>query len=365
MRILVFPKDDNPYQSLLYDAMRGLGVRVTYLGRGTPSHSLNILLLPLEVTLRRLFGARLIHLHWARPFTFPGASRFLTVRRFAEFWFVSWLRACRVLGVRIVWTAHNVLPLYPLFADDVGARRALVLASDLVVVHSDSALASLTELGMVPRRAVVIPHGPFAPDRPPASLRKPGSSGGPCRFLFIGRVEEYKGVDDLLEAFVSMPGNVAAHLTVAGQCIDPRLQSRLLEFADRPEASVIIGPDLLPEGKLTELLAAADVVVLPFRRITTSGSVMLALSHGRPLIVPGMPAFAEFPDTAVIRYEGSTDGLSAAMTGIATADRSVLAKMSQAALEYAYRLSWYDIASRTEAEMTAVLRTRVPDRRSP
>lgn len=355
MKILVFPRDDNPYQSLLYNEMYRLGVRITYLGQGTPSHSLNILLLPLETAVRRICGARLVHLHWARPFTFPGASRFRAVRQIAEYWFLFWLWTCQVLGMHIVWTAHNVLPLYPLFADDVAARRALVLASDLVLAHSDLALASLGDLGIVPRRSAVIPHGPFAPDRPAASLRIPGSEKGPCRFLFIGRVEEYKGVDDLLSAFVSMPKNVAAHLTVAGQCNDLHLQSRLLEFSERPEASIIIGPDLLPEGRMTELLAAADVVVLPFRRITTSGSVILALSHGRPLIVPDMPALGDLPDTAVIRYDGSINGLSGAMTRIAMADTSILAKMSESAIGYAYRLSWRDIASKTQSEITAIL----------
>jgi glycosyltransferase involved in cell wall biosynthesis len=358
MKILVFPRDENPYQKLLYNEMYRLGVRVTYLGQGTPSHSLNILLLPLEIAVRRICGARLVHLHWARPFTFPGASRFRTVRRMAEFWFLFWLRTCQMLGMHIVWTVHNVLPLYPLFVDDVAARRALVLASDLVLVHSDLALASLADLGIIPRRSAVIPHGPFAPDRPAASLRIPGSEGGPCRFLFIGRVEEYKGVDDLINAFASMPRSVAAHLTVAGQCNDPRLRSRLVEFSKRPEASIIVGPDLLPEGRMTELLAAADVVVLPFRRITTSGSAMLALSHGRPLIVPDMPALADLPDTAVIRYDGSINGLSGAMTRIAMADRSILAKMSDSALGYAYRLSWREIASKTECEMTAILTTK-------
>jgi len=51
MRILVFPRDDlNPYQRLLYDEMGRLGARVTYLGRLTPSHTLNLLLLPAELT---------------------------------------------------------------------------------------------------------------------------------------------------------------------------------------------------------------------------------------------------------------------------------------------------------------------------
>lgn len=358
MKILAFPRDENPYQCILYNEMGRLGVRVTYLGQWTPSHSLNILLLPLEIAIHRICGTRLVHLHWTSPFTFPGGSRFKTVRRMARFWFLFWLKICRMLGMHLVWTAHNVLPLHPIFDDDVAARRALVLASDLVLAHSHSALANLAEMVMVPRRSAVVPHGPFAPDRPAASLRTPGADGGPCRFLFIGKVVEYKGVDDLLDAFVSMPGSVAAHLTVAGQCHDPDLQSRLVKFAERSDVSILIGPDRLSQDKVTELLAAADVVVLPFRRITTSGSAMLAVSHGRPLIVPDMAALADLPDSAVIRYDRSIEGLGVAMARIATIDRTMLGEMSECALEYAYRVSWQDIAAKTESEMSAIFSAR-------
>lgn len=257
--------------------------------------------------------------------------------------------------MHLVWTAHNVLPLFPLFADDMTARRALVRTSDLVLAHSESALNSLAEMGMAPRRSAVIPHGPFAPDKPVASLRVPGSDQGPCRFLFIGRVEEYKGVDDLLSAFDSMPNNVASYLTVAGQCPDSRLQARVLEYSGMLNASIIVGPDRLSEARMTELIAAADVVVLPFRRITTSGSVMLALSHGRPVIVPDVPTLADLPDAAVVRYDGSISGLTSVMTQMAMTDRSILVKMSESALQYAYRLSWQDIASETKSEMVAIL----------
>ena len=76
MKILVFPRDDNPYQSLLYDEMYRLGVRITYLGQGTPSHSLNILLLPLETAVRRICGARLVRFALGTPVYFPWCVSF-------------------------------------------------------------------------------------------------------------------------------------------------------------------------------------------------------------------------------------------------------------------------------------------------
>ena len=58
MKVLVLPRDANPYQGLLYGEMQRLGVQVIYLGELTPIQTLNVLLLPLEVMARRLAGAR-------------------------------------------------------------------------------------------------------------------------------------------------------------------------------------------------------------------------------------------------------------------------------------------------------------------
>jgi glycosyltransferase involved in cell wall biosynthesis len=358
MKLLVFPRDVNPYQELLYGEMRRLGVKVTYLGQHTPSHGLNVLLLPVETAIRRLFGARLLHMHWVSPFILPGARRLKFMRRMSQVWFMLWLRTSRILGVRLIWTAHNVLPHDPVFSDDVVARRNLVSVSDLVLLHSNVTLASLAEIGALPSKSMVIPHGPFAPVRPAATLRVPGSDGGPCRFLFVGRVKRYKGVSDLLDAFNAMPKGISAQLTIAGQCDEPDLLARLLGFVQRPDISIVVGPERLSEERITDLLDAADVVVLPFRRITTSGSAILALSHGRPLILPDKADVGDLLGAAAIRYDGSVGGLSAALADTAATDKVKIAAMSRAALEYAYRVSWQQIAEQTKSAMTGLLHTR-------
>jgi glycosyltransferase involved in cell wall biosynthesis len=359
MRVLVFPRDDlNPYQRLLYGEMARLGARVTYLGRLTPSHTLNVLLLPAELAARRVAGGRLVHLHWVFGFSLPGAARFPFLRRLAQLWFALWLRTVRVLGMRLVWTAHNVLPHARVFADDAAARRALVRASDLVLAHSPAVLAELAALGAAADRTAVIPHGPFGPFDPAVpgvSLRIPGSDDQVRHLLFFGRVEEYKGVDDLLAAMTSLPGDVPVRLTVAGQCDDRALRSRLRLLARTASGRVVLRLERVPEDEVTGLLAASDVVVLPFRRITTSGSAMLALTHGRPLIVPDLAALAGLPPEAVIRYDGSVPSLAAALTDAARISRPALAAMSAAATAYASSTSWPEIAARTLSEMALLL----------
>jgi glycosyltransferase involved in cell wall biosynthesis len=355
MKIMVLPRDPNPYQSLLYEEMERLGARIDYLGELTGSHTLNLLLLPLEVTARRIGGARLIHLHWVFGFTLPGARRFLIIRGLAQVWFILWLRICRMVGIDLIWTAHNVLPHDPVFADDRSARRALVQACDLVLAHSEMALTELAALGAKARRTAVVRHGPIMCSPGAAPPPGPGRGDGPRRFLFFGRVAEYKGVDDLLAAFLGLPDDVRAHLTVAGKCADPVLRSRLNTLAQASSAPVTLRLERVPDDEVAPLLAAADVVVLPFRRVTTSGSAILALAHGRPLIVPDLPGLADLPDDAVERYTGEIPSLTAALERLASYGESRLAAMSAAASRYAASVTWQEIAETTMIEMRRVL----------
>lgn len=355
MKILAFPRDRNPYQRLLYSEMEQLGAQVTYLGELTPSSTLNLLLLPAEMAARRAAGAGLVHLHWVFGFSLPGGQRSRAVRRLGQAWFGLWLRVTKRLGLRLAWTAHNVLPHTPVFADDAAARRMLVRHCDLVLAHSPAALAGLRELGAVPNASLVVRHGPMGPAAPAgpagaAAQRGPGSGGRPREFLFFGRVTTYKGVEELLTAFNDLPPGTPAHLTVAGQCDDPRLRAQL-----RAAGNVRVRLGHVPEGEVAGLMAGADVVVLPFRQVTTSGSAELALAHARPLIVPDLPGLAGLPEDAVLRYDGSVPGLTAALADLASADRSRLAAMSAAGSAYSTQVSWHEIAVATLSAMESAV----------
>ncbi|GAA2208718.1 hypothetical protein GCM10009850_041760 [Nonomuraea monospora] len=346
MKVLVFPRDSNPYQELLHSGLPGVSVR--YLGELTPSHTLNLLLLPAELAVRRLTGARIVHLHWVWKFALPGGDR---TRRLAQWWFAAVLGVIRLLGLRLVWTAHNVLPHRPVFADDTAARRTLVRHCDLVIAHHSTALDRLAALGAEPSRAVVIPHGPFpAPPIPP-----PGRSGGVRTFLFFGRIEPYKGVEDLLAAFAALPAELDVRLVVAGACPNAALAARLEASAlgdDRVELRI----GRVPDADVAGLFAGSDVVVLPFREITTSGSALLALAHGRPLIVPGLPAMAGLPAAALASYRDGAGGLTAALREAAGWDAARLARMSGAALEHAAGGGWTEIGRATRNGYATALR---------
>jgi glycosyltransferase involved in cell wall biosynthesis len=333
--------------------MRRRGAQVSYLGQVTGSQTLNLLLLPMQTAAGRLGGARMVHLHWVYAFSLPGSNPPIA-RRAAEVWFTLWLWTVRLLGMRLVWTAHNVLPQSPVFANDLRARRRLVGSSDLVIAHSTATLEQLAALGVVPRRSAVIPHGPFTGDgAEPGRLHPPGHGGHTRQLLFFGKIAPYKGVDALLEAFAALPPELDGHLTVAGECGDPALAAELTELAGRSLGRVTLRLGWCPAEDASRLLRQADVMVLPFRKITTSGSAMLALGHGLPLVVPDLPGLAGLPDDAVVRYDGTTRGLRGALADLIVADPTVLAKLSSAAQAYCATSSWDEIAGKTLAEIAS------------
>src|SRR5690606_5318779 len=67
----------------------------------------------------------------------------------------------------------------------------------------------------------------------------------------------------------------------------------------------------LDDDRLTSWLAAADLVALPYRRILNSGAALLALSAGRPVLVPApgpVPApAARLRPEWVRTYDGELD----------------------------------------------------------
>lgn len=360
MKVLAFPRDPNPYQELLYVEMKALGVKITYLGKMTPFNSLNLLLLPLELAVRRLSGAQIVHLHWVWGFSLPGARRFPAIRRVSQAWFGIFLRVIRLLGLRLAWTAHNILPHSPVFADDIAARRLLVSQCDVVFGHSTWTLSGLMEMGATPRRWAVIRHAPFQ-HTPSGSLSRPRRANETKELLFFGKIFEYKGVEELLQAFARLPEAYQAHLTIAGQCNDTELGSRVEKSAQEAGERVSLQLQHIPDAEIGSLMAKADVVVLPFRRVTTSGSSILALSYGKPLVIPELPALADLPDEAVFRYDGSIEGLTSTLRSVISTNENILTRMSSAALAYSSEATWSQAAGTTVAELRHTLGEYAPD----
>lgn len=346
MKILAFPRDNNPYQELLYRPMRRAGVEVAYLEGPSGSHTLNLLMVPFLLVAKRFQGFDVLHMHWTYSFRLP-FSKGRLARAFMELLACgTWLFA-KLLGMKLVWTAHNAQPHEPLFLNDRRTHRFLGNLADCVIVHSAAAETQLRDMGVTNKRMKIIPHGSYIGEYPDdvtraAARKRLGLDADARVFLFFGLIRPYKGVEQLLRAF-SAAADRRAVLIVAGQVQDAALRQTLEAACNDTRLYLML--ERVADDRLQYLFRAADFTVLPYEKSTTSGVSLLSASFACPIIAPDQAAFADIPKEMRISY--APGELAAALKfAIGLSAKEQRAK-SDAARRYAESLAWDDIAAQT------------------
>ncbi|HEX6490368.1 MAG TPA: glycosyltransferase family 4 protein [Gaiellaceae bacterium] len=189
-------------------------------------------------------------------------------------------RWVRLLARPSVLTAHDVVPR---------RQRARVVwpellrSFDRIVVHSEQGVAELVGLGLGRERLRRIPHPVF-----PAPRALPPPRGE--TLLFFGLIRDYKGLDVLVRALAEIP---EARLVVAGDPVDPIEPVRSLARELGVEGRIEWQLGYLPETEVTELMERAAVVVLPYRRLDSSGVLATAIGYRRPVVVSDVGSLGE------------------------------------------------------------------------
>jgi len=352
MKILVFPREPNPYQELLYTQVRAAGVEVVYLEGPTGSHTVNLLLLPLVLFVRRMQGYDVFHVHWLFKFSLPFGGVF--GRLLSEWYFVLVTLWIKLLGYKIIWTAHNAMPHERQFMHDAFAQRFLIRLSSRVIVHSSAITAQLRELGFKTAKVTVIPHGNYADVYPNTTSRARARTRLriPSRalvFLFFGAIRRYKGVDNLLAAFElfckDLPQNKRPYVLLAGGCKDETIRADINAAQKRLGGHLLWYDEFIPDEEVQYYFHAADAMVLPFQQISTSGSAILGLTFGLPLIAPRLGGLEDMPKTVGKLYDvAASNALTEAMQ-YAYDHPEKLKAMQVAAARYGATLDWTHIAA--------------------
>lgn len=199
--------------------------------------------------------------------------------------------AIRMISIHQVFTAHETVPWRGQFSKPF--MRAIYRTVDLVVVHDKFAAKSLqSDFGLGHRRVHVTGHGDYDgfadPTLPqPIARERIGLPRDVAAALFFGSLRPSKGLDDLIDAWPAVVGAVPrARLIIAGRPyrgVNLRaIRSRIhqLGVAD----SVVLRLEDIPDLEANDYFAAADVVVLPYRAIGTSGVLRYAYSAARPVV---------------------------------------------------------------------------------
>lgn len=287
---------------------------------------------------------------WRLPVAAFEFARFLRKRKvevvlcsFTHLWNPFLIPAIRTCGARFVLTVHDGLahtgdrmapPQWWLDAEMRAADETITLTR-----HVRSQV--IDRLGVPAERISVIPPGPYV-----------AAAGGtfsqrlfpPRRLLFFGRIWPYKGVDLLLDAYGPLKAEfpeISLKIVGSGDFAPYEAQARTL-----PDVTAEIG--YVAEERVPEVLAEADILVLPYREATQSGLVSLAQAVGLPLVatpVGGLQEQVVHGETGMLATAASPEALAEAIRPL-LCDPGLYGRLG-AAIHASATSSWADAAAAT------------------
>jgi glycosyltransferase involved in cell wall biosynthesis len=219
-------------------------------------------------------------------------------------------------------------------------ERSLLLASDRVIVTSETTKRAATSAGVPEDRAIVVRPGR---DRLGGRDKPPDRREEPVRLLFLGALTPRKDPLLLLDAFAAVAPH--ATLTLAGPADrDPLHAARVLAAASRHGDRVRV-TGAVSDDDLVRLLDTHDVLVLPSRYEGFGMALAEAVSFGLAIVsthAGAIPEVVRHGEEALLVAPGDARALAAALVAVATDPRR-LARMQRAALDRASSLpTWTD-----------------------
>jgi glycosyltransferase involved in cell wall biosynthesis len=223
---------------------------------------------------------------------------------------IAWL--AKRAGARLVVEFHEMqdvgearLPLAGRYTR--AGMRLLLSHADAVVVHSEfdqrEFHTSYPLLAHLPIE--VITHGPYTHhvrEADPRTDRENGDesrhypprSGDPIRVLIFGVVRPYKGHAELAAAVrLLTDSGLDLHVSVVGEVWqgyrEPLKELETILPADR----LTVVDRYVADDDVPTFFAAADLVVLPYRRSSASGPLHIAMSSGLPVVTTSVGGLVE------------------------------------------------------------------------
>jgi glycosyltransferase involved in cell wall biosynthesis len=360
-RVLFIPDfgDSNEYQNLLRESVES--DRFDTVG-GTLHH-----LFPLVRNVRRE-RIDIVHLIWMHPFfLIQNLSSFGLVNTVGTYFraglFLLDLLLVRLYGAEIVWTVHNKHnhERRHVRLDHTVSRVTARLASEMTVECS-AAKETIVDLFWIddPEKIHVIEEGSYIDSYPntvsPDEARERLDIASETQlFVYFGQIREYKGVDQLIDAFTKADLS-DAKLLVVGKPFDQQIRTEL-GAAMENVASVEPVFEFVPNEEIQLYMNAADVVALPYRDILTSGSVLLAMSFGRPVVTPNLgciPALVGNEGNFI--YEANDRGsLQESLEAANSTPDEELEAIGTRNYEMAAELTWDRVGSTTRSVYEAAL----------
>lgn len=310
----------NKYQSLLYRQAAKFGFAIEKIGRLDQ--------------LKNIFwpGPIVFHAHWFGQLSKSaesGAEFRENIRKAFELIQEFQHRT----DCKLVWTAHNLLPHSSVFPEiDTELRRQIVDQFDLVHFMDESHPPLLENMiGLRPNQTLFAPHphyGPAHADHVSSEEARIALGFDPSSTiaLFLGSIQPYKGLEDLIGAYriARTQSQADLRLAIAGFPSDAAHVTEIHKLVAGDPAIKFV-PQEIADDEVQLYFRAADYVVLPYAgNQLNSGAAMLALTFGCPVLAPNEPAFSALAEYGVTTYDRrDPNSLASALATISRSQHAV------------------------------------------
>jgi len=208
----------------------------------------------------------------------------------------------RVLAGRYIYTVHNVLPHnreYSHFFRWI--YRRIYRAPHILLVHTERVRQQLIGDFGVPAGKIQLTSIGLNEEIPVTNIsrmearRRLGFGEDEQIILFFGKIDVYKGLDILLEAFdlLAFPN---VRLVIAGEYRNAVYRTQIHRQLERMSRRMDIHlyEQFIPNDEAEVFFKASDVLCLPYRQIYQSGVAFLGSRFGIPLVTTDVGSLREF-----------------------------------------------------------------------
>jgi len=177
---------------------------------------------------------------------------------------------------------------------------------------------------------------------------------------FFGQIKDVKGLDVLIKAIPEVAQEVPeVTLIIAGRPWknDFSFYERLIDNLGIRNRCVL-HIRYIRNDELARYFSAAEVVVLPYRRIYQSAFILMAMSYGKAVVVSDLPAMTEMITDGQNGYvfaQGSEDALSKELMRVLQDDQERESVATRALAYIRQNNGWEQIGQKTAELYRSVL----------
>ena len=201
---------------------------------------------------------------------------------------------------KVVLTTHDVSSFANL-SDSSIIGSMIYKLTDLILTHNEFSKSEIIKANPnLSSRIYIVPHGNYIPfinvkNDKEKSRKRLDIPNDKKVLLFFGMIKKVKGLDVLLHALKDVvKENPDVLLLIAGKVWENDFTNyqRIIDENNLSDYC-LLHTKFIPHDEVEHYYCAADLVVLPYKKIYQSGVLVMTLSYGKPALVSDLPPLKE------------------------------------------------------------------------